>query len=181
MDCAQESEHDLLFPQVRERTDFLLYSMAASIDVDEISVVTLISRDLTSWADLGGVVGAAPSDILSSKLPPGCDSSSASDVVTSHIYDLPCPKAIWLSSDIFRGRGGWSRERVFESGLERREISKPPPLLLLLLLPVTLVVRMPNILRYSSQTNGRLATMMAVALSRTYQNTQSSSKGAVNE
>ena len=52
---------------------------------------------------------------------------------------------------------------------------------LLVLLPVTLLVWMPNILRYNSQTNGRLATIMAVALSRTYQYVQALPKGSVKE
>lgn len=42
----QEVEQGLVFSHAKEPTDFLLYSTAASIEVEENSVVTLMSRDL---------------------------------------------------------------------------------------------------------------------------------------
>jgi hypothetical protein len=43
----QQVDWNLMLAHVKEPTDCLLYSMAASIDVEEISVLTLMSRDLS--------------------------------------------------------------------------------------------------------------------------------------
>jgi hypothetical protein len=43
----QEVEQNLTFSYAKDPTDFLLYSAPASIEVEENSVVTLMSRDLS--------------------------------------------------------------------------------------------------------------------------------------
>jgi hypothetical protein len=43
----QEVEQNLTFPYAKDPTDFLPYSTPASIEVEENSVVTLMSRDLS--------------------------------------------------------------------------------------------------------------------------------------